>query len=82
LNDIIFGVTSTKSIRGLRKEQLRAIEVVIIELKQKLILQRENKIVLEREDIKKLFDERYKLGCYNAIRLKKNVDLKMEWGIL
>jgi len=78
--DMIFGISSTKSIDILKKEQLRAIDIVIIELKQKLILQRENKHELTREDVKNLFVERYRLGCYTSKKGKEYCRFKKGMG--
>jgi len=46
-----------------------------------MILQRENKHELTREDVKNLFVERYRLGCYTSKRGRNIADLKREWGI-
>jgi len=78
--DITFGILSTKSILSLGKHQAIAVETIIIELKQRLILQREDKTSLSRIDVTKMFDYRKRIEKYNSIKYCKNIDIEGKWG--
>jgi len=82
LEDITLGVSATKSLQSLNKEQAIGIDIVLILLKQRLILQREAKFELTREDIVSLFEERYRIDKYNSKVYKKGNSCKIDrrWG--
>ncbi len=82
LEDITFGVSSTRTLLSLTKEQAIAIDMILILFKQRLILQRENKFELLREDIVSLFEERYRIEKYNSKVYKKGDSFKIDkrWG--
>jgi len=81
LEDITVGVRSTGSFGHLRREQVISLDIILILLKQRLILQRENKLMLERKDITFMFEERKRLDRYNIMKYKKQYrDLEVVWG--
>jgi len=79
-DDVALGLSTTKSLSNTPSIQLVAMDTVIIELKQKLILQRENKIFLEREEIINLFEQRKNIELYNKIKYSKKTNIFKKWG--
>lgn len=77
--DITFGVNVTSSIK-LKKIQMLAIDTIIIELKQKLVLQREQKNFISRQEVHNLFDCRKRLEKYNSIKYRKFINVEVKWG--
>jgi len=79
-DDVALGLLTTKSLANTPSIQLVAMDTVIIELKQKLILQRENRVFLEQREITDLFEQRKNIELYNKVKYNKRVNLFQKWG--
>ncbi len=78
--EITFGLGSTKNRHFLNYDRASALDTVIIDIKQRLILQREQKHQLSREEIALIFENRKNIDKYNKVKYRKNKNISIKWG--
>ncbi len=80
--NVTVGTQSSRVNFKLLRIQKVAVDMILIDLKQRLILQRETKLWLTRSDINNMFENRKRIEKYNKAKYRNRtgIDLDSKWG--